>query len=246
MNELDTILLNNYFNGLLSPEEARDVEVRAASEPDFGTEYSLRREMEAFPRKEAERDSMVELLKTVGKDYFKEEIAEAPQFKVVRNNMRRWIALAASVVLIAAAVWFFNQSGAEAPAYQTYAQHTPLSLTVMGETEQAKSDAETAFNQKDYAKALAALDQVLLAEPDNIKAKFYRGICLLELDRAAESRAVFEPLAAGNSALREDAAWYVALSYLQEKNTAACKAALLKIESGSTHYKAAQEILKGF
>ena len=79
----------------------------------------------------------------------------------------------------------------------------------------------------------------------NVKVKFYRGICLLELDRAAEARGVFEPLAIGASAFQEDAVWYVALSYLKEKNVEACKAALRKIDSGSIHYKAAQEILKG-
>ncbi len=244
MNELDTILLHNYFNGLLPPEEARDVEARAASDPAFGEEFTLRKEMEAFPRKEAEREAMVDLLKTVGKDYFKDEIAETPQFKVVRNNLRRWIALAASITLVAAAIWFFTRSGGM-PTYQQYAQHEPLSFTVMGDNLVSKTDAETNFEQKDFGKALAALDQVLAAEPDNIKAKFYRGICLIELDRSAEARTVFEPLAAGNSAFKEDAAWYVALSYLQEKNTGACKAALMKIDSGSIHYKAAQEMLKG-
>ncbi|MBC7775713.1 MAG: tetratricopeptide repeat protein [Phycisphaerae bacterium] len=244
MNERDTILLNNYFNGLLPPEEARDVEARAASDPVFMEEFALRKEMEAFPRKEAEREAFIATLKTVGAEYLEEKVAEIPRIMVVRNNMRRWIALAASVTLIATAIWFFTRSG-DMTTYQQYAHHEPLSFTVMGDNLVSKTDAETAFEQKNFDRALAALDQVLVAEPDNVKAKFYRGICLLELGRAAEARAIFEPLAAGNSALREDAAWYVALSFLREKNTEACKAALLKIDSGSVHYKAAQEILKG-
>ena len=242
MNERDSTLLDNYFNGLLAPEEARDVQARVASDPDFREEFSLREEMEAFPKKETERNALLDLLKEVGKDYFKDEVTKTPQIKIVRNNVRRWIALAASVTLIAAAVWFFTKS-AEKPTYQQYAQHTPLSLTVMGDTEQAKTDAETAFNQKDYGKALTALDQVLTDEPDNIKAKLSRGICLLELNRTAEARAVFEPLAAGSSALKADAIWYVALSYLKENNLAACKAELSKIAAGEAHYAEAQEIL---
>ena len=160
--------------------------------------------MEAFPRKTAERDAFLTTLKTVEVDYFKPKAVETPQLKVVRNNMRRWIALAASVTLIAAAMWFFSQSGS--PTYEQYAQHTPLSLTVMGNTEQAKTEAESAFGQKDFARALAAMDQVLTTEPNNIKAVLYRGICLLELGRTADARVVFEPLATGNSALREDSA----------------------------------------
>ena len=243
MNERDNTLLDNYFNGLLGPEDALAVEVRAISEPEFGAEFSLRKEMEAFPRKEAKREAFIATLKTVEGDYFQEKGAQSPPLTVVRNNMRRWIALAASVTLIAAAVWFFNQGGA--PEYEQFARHTPLSLTVMGNTAQAKTDAETAFGQKDYVRALAALNQVLVAEPDNIKATFYRGICILEIGSGSEARAVFEPLAAGNSALREDAAWYVGLSSLKEKDLEACKVALGKIGPGEAHYKEAQKILKG-
>lgn len=243
MNERDNTLLNNYFNGLLPPAEASAVEIRAGEEPDFGAEFALRTEMEVFPRKAAEREAFLARLKTVEIDYFKPKAIETPQLTVVRNNMRRWIALAASVTLIAAAVWFFSQAGS--PTYEQYAQHTPLSLTVMGNTEQAKTDAENAFKQKDFARSLAALDQVLTTEPNNIKAVLYRGICLLEMGRAADARAVFEPLAAGNSALREDAVWYLGLSYLKEKNLAACQATLAKIAVGEAHYVEAQKILKG-
>jgi len=238
----DTILLNNYFNGLLSSEEARDVEARAASDPVFMEEFTLRKEMEAFPRKEAERAAFMATLKTIRAEYLEEKVAETPRIIVARNNVRQWLALAASVTLLAAAIWFFTRPGM--PNYEQYAQHTPLSLTVMGETEQAKTEAETAFNQRDYVKALASLDQVLRTEPDNLKVTYYRGICLLELGRAAEARAVFEPLVTGNSAFQEDAIWYVALSYLQEKNMASCKIELTKIKSGEAHYKEAQEILE--
>lgn len=243
MEELDTNLLHNYFNGLLPAEQARAVEERAATEPEFGEEFALRKAMERYPKQEAERELLLASLKALGSEYFKEKVAESPQFTVARNNVRRWIALAASVTLIAAAIWFFRQE--PKPVYEQFASHAPLSLTVMGNTQQAKTDAEMAFGQKDYAKALAALDQVLSDEPNNIKASFYRGICLLELGRVPESRQVFEPLASGNSALREDADWYIALSYLKEKNNAACKAKLQQIEPGAAHYKDAQKILEG-
>jgi len=243
MKERDNTLLNNYFNGLLSPEETSNVEVRAVEEPDFGTEFALRKEMEIFPRNAAKRDAFIAKLQTIEVDYFKPKSVETPQLRVVRNNMRRWIALAASVTLIAAALWFFSQAGS--PTYEQYAQHTPLSLTVMGNTEQAKTDAETAFSEKDFARARSALDLVLTTEPNNIKAVLYRGICLLELGRAADARAVFEPLAAGNSALREDAVWYMGLSYLKENNLSACRTTLAKIAAGEAHYVEAQKILKG-
>lgn len=250
MNEQDVILLDDYFNGLLLADEARRVEARAASEAVFGEAFSLRQQMEAFPRREARRLAFVATLQNVGAEYFQDEkTATPPSMSIARSNVRRWMALAASLALIAAAIWFFKQPSEQpalaTPTYDHYAQHAPLSLTVMGNTEQAKTEAESAFKQKDYARALAALNQVLATEPANIKATFYRGICQLELRRPSVARAVFIPLATGNSALREDAAWYVALTYLQENNLAACRAALEKIAAGEAHYEQAQEILKG-
>ncbi|MFN0217102.1 MAG: tetratricopeptide repeat protein [Saprospiraceae bacterium] len=244
MNERDSTLLDNYFNGLLSPEEANDVRALTLTDTDFGAEFSLREAMEAFPRKETERVNFQDLLRSIGKDYFRDELAETPQIKVVRNNIRRWIALAASVALIATAIWFFNQPKAQPSLYNQFAQHAPLSLTVMGKTETIKTDAEIAFAQKNHTACLAALEQVLVAEPDNIRAIFYKGICLVELGRTPEARAIFEPLSAGSSAFQEDAAWYVALSYLADNNLPAVRAILSQIAPGDAHYEDAQALLK--
>jgi len=238
----DSTLLDNYFNGLLSAEEVRAVLDRVETDPELREAFALRQKMESFPRREAEREAFVSTLKTVGVEYFKGNTAEPPTLRVARNNVRRWMALAASLTLLAAAIWFFNRP--TTPTYAQYASHAPLSLTVMGATEQAKTEAEAAFGQKEYERALMALEQVLASEPDNLKAKFYQGICLLELRRTAEARAIFEPLAAGQTALREDAVWYIGLSYLQEQNIAASKATFESILPGAAHYKEAQEILK--
>ena len=239
----DITLLDNYFNGLLSEEEVRAVLDRVETDPEFREAFALRQKMEAFPRREAEREAFVATLQTIGTEYFSGKTDELPTLRITRNNVRRWMALAASLTLLAAAIWFFNRPAT--PTYAQYATHAPLSLTVMGNTEQAKTEAEAAFGQKDYAGALSALEKVLTLEPDNLKAKFYQGICLLELQRAAEARAVFEPLAAGQTALREDAVWYVGLSFLQEQNIASCKTTLGSIPKGAAHYREAQEILKG-
>jgi tetratricopeptide (TPR) repeat protein len=245
MNERDTTLLNDYFNGLLSPSDAQLVRDRAAAEPDFGQEFSLREEMEAFPRRAEQRKQFTDTLISVEKDFFQENSSEKTQPMApmkVNVNWVRWLAAAASVAMVAAAYWFFSQS--TVPEYRQYAQHDPLSLTVRGVNDQTVSEAEKAFAAADYAKALAALDQLLTSEPDNITAQQYKGICLIETNRNAEARAVLTPIANGQSALRGEANWYIALSYLKEENYTACKTALENIEPAADHYKKAQELLK--
>lgn len=246
MNEQDSKLLNDYFNGLLSEAGAQQVRDRVAFDPEFAGEFSLRVAMAEYPNRAAQQKAFVHTLATVEQDFFQENSAEnappAPPM-TLNINWKRWAAaVAAGLVLLLGAVWFFNQSGL--PHYAQYAQHAPLSLTVRGAADQSNSAAEKAFAAGDYAGALSALEQIAAADPGNTTAKLYQGICLLEMDRIAEARAAFAPIALGQSALRGEANWYIALSYLKEKNYNACNSSLQYIEPGADHYEAAQEIMK--
>jgi len=243
MNELDTALLDNYFNGLLSVEEQQVVQARITTDSDFRNEFALRQKMEDWPQQAAQRQAFAENITAIGADFFKENASETPITSplTARLTWQRWaLAVAASVALMIAAVLFFQQS--DAPGYRQYAQHAPLFLTERSTADDLATAAETTFNAQDYTQALVALDRLLAAQPTNTTAQLYRGICLLELGRPAEARAALEPLSTGNSAFRADAVWYIALSFLQEKNTVRCLESLRELAPGDAHYEQAQEL----
>lgn len=241
MSEQDIALLDDYFNGLLDADAARAVETRAASETEFGAAFDLRREMQAFPRRAAERAAFRSTLRTVSQDFFQEKaLRQSPM--AGRVSRMRWLAAAASLALIAVAVWLFTGTGG--PTYRQFAKHEAPSFTVRGQADQAAGDAEKAFAEKNYAAALAAIDRLLAVQADDPTALLYKGICLIELDRIPEARALLAPMADGSTALRAEARWYVALSYLKEKNSTACRAELLKITAGESSYGPAQELLE--
>ena len=245
MNERDFTLLNDYFNGLLAPDDAQAVEARAVTDAEFGEEFALRQQMEAYPRRAAQRKSFTDTLTAVEMDFFHEKAGKAPDIQptmTAKVNRMRWLAAAAALVLLAVAVWFI--SSPEPAEYNQYAQHVPLSLTLRGAADQAASEAEDAFNEKNYPAAFAALDRLLAEQPDNLTAQLYKGICLIELDRTADARAILVPIANDTSALRIEATWYVALSYLKEKNTAACQNELSKIPPSDVRFEQAQALLK--
>jgi predicted Zn-dependent protease len=245
MNEQDTILLDNYFNGLLTSAEAAQVQARTSTDATFAAEFALRQKMEAWPRQSAQRQVFAESLATLGAEFFTEKKLETPAVPplTARTNWTRWVlAAAASIALLLAATWFFQQpSGA---LYEQYAgQHAPLALSDRSTDSNAAAEADAAFNGKNYSAALAALDRLLAAQPANSTAQLYRGICLLELQRPAEARTALQPLAAGTSALRADAQWYTALAFLQEKNRTECRAMLRQIAPGEAHYEQAVRLL---
>jgi tetratricopeptide (TPR) repeat protein len=241
MKEQDINLLDAYFNGLLAENEAEQVRQRAAADPEFAAALQLREEMEQWLGQEPGRQAVAETLTAVGKDFFREKV-EAPPLKVLSVNWKRTLLLAASFALLLVATWYLGSP--KQPAYEQYAMHTPISFTERGENEALQNAAETDFKNGKYAGALTSLEALLRQNPDDLIAALYKGICLIELNRPAEARSVLQPLASGTSALRADAQWYIALSYLKEKNTEQCKAALQQIGAGMDHYEKAQELLK--
>lgn len=243
MEEKDITLLDNYFNGLLTAEERQAVLNRAGSEPGFAREFELRQQMENWPKREARRKALMETLDAIGPAFFEEAAAETqtPPPMKASVSWKRWMLAAASVALLAAVVWFFSLP--EPSLYSQYAQHAPLALTERGPNETDAVEAERAFNAGRYAGALAALDHLLNTQPGHLRARLYHAICLLELNRPAEARAELEPLAQGQSALRGDAIWYVALSYLRENNAVACTETLERLTPNDDHYETARELI---
>lgn len=245
MNERDLNTIHDYFNGLLGPDEASQVETRAQTDTEFGDAFRLQQELEDFPKSQANRIALKNTLNQIGQDYFSESDAAqtvvAPTM-TAKSNMRRWMALAASLTVLAAAVWFFLKP--EANLYEQYAQHAPLALTERSNTPQEDmAAAESAFQQKKYDAALNALERVLNNQPDNLTAQLYKGICLIELGKSSDARQALAPMAAGSSALVDEARWYIALSYLKENNKAACAEALRQVSPASDRGRDAAALL---
>lgn len=241
MNEQDQILLDAYFNGLLDESQATAVREKAGTDAEFGAAFRLRLEQNQWLQREPGRQAVAGTLTSVGKDFFRETGQETPM-RATRINWKRAMLLAASFALVLFATWYLR-SGSE-PNYEQYAQHAPVSFTQRGDNQALQTAAETNFNSRQYDRALADLDALLAQDPGNLTAILYKGICLIELGRTAEARTAMEPLATGSSALRPDALWYVALSYLKDRNMEQCKAALTQIGTGADRYEQAQALLR--
>lgn len=242
MNDKDLALIDDYFNGLLSSEDAQTLLRRAGADTELAMEISVREKMERWLKNQPERKALAENLETIGPSYFIEQAPVEQPVMTAKVNWQRRLMLAASFVAVCLAAWFLF---APKPSlYRQYAQYQPLHLSIRGAADPFIAEAEAAFNAKDYPRALSALDRLLLVQPDNNSARLYKGICLLELNRSADARAALAPIADGQTALRADGIWYTALSYLLENDVERCKSVLKKLETGDAHYKEAKEILE--
>lgn len=243
MEEKDIQLLDDFFNDLLKEEERQAVLDRVESDLAFAAEFELRRDMSDWPRRETARKALRENLEAIGAAFFDEPAEEqAPPVMKAQVNWRRWMLAAAAVMLLGVAVWFVSRP--EPSLYRQYAHYAPPNFTERGDAEEAAAAAENAFKAGRFAESLSALDRLLTVQPDNLTAALYKGICLLELDRPAEARGVLEPIVRGRSALRADAVWYSALSYLLENKPDVCRNALLALQPGDDHYEEAQQLVQ--
>ncbi len=240
-------LIDDFFNGLLNEMGENEVLRRAETDPEFGKEFELRQKMEDFLKAQPARKSLENQLAVLGEEFFISENKEAkrPEPKVIPmgNSRWRWLAAAAAVAVLLVAVWFGTRP--KTSIYREFAKHAPLQINVRS-TDAAKitADAETDFNEKNYAAALQNLEILSKNQPDDLTLQLYRAICLLELDRTAEARPIFQTIADGQSALKIDGRWYLALSFLKENDASRCRESLEKFQPGDEHFEAAKRLLE--
>jgi hypothetical protein len=242
MEEKYTQLLDDYFNDLLDPEGRKTVEDLVATEPGFQQEFNLRQKMEHFARVQHRRAQLDQQLTQLNQKYFKDTAPVMEVKRPMRVGWRKIMLAAASVAILAAALWWLQKP--TGTLYEQYAAHEMPQFTVRSSGANLSAEAEQAFKQKNYATALEKLSTLLAEEPNDANYQLYQAICLIELNRSAEARIALQPLADGKSALKSEAVWYLALSYLKEQNNTACQTILMQISAGDIHYKDAEKLIK--
>lgn len=248
MNEEKYTLIQDYFNDLLDEPARQQVLDLVKTDKEFAGAFHLHETMEKWPAADARRQQFSEQLTALGDEFFgAEDKAYAappvvgPPPPAMRVTFGRRLAIAAAVVVLLAAVWFVSRP--QRLDYQQYALHEPLHITTRGNDAADISAAEQAYNSKNYPLALEKIRSVRQEKPDDLTLQLSEAVCLIELKRGAEARALLAPIAGGVSALRYEAVWYTGLSYLAENNLAKCKSALSGIPADDFRYKKAQEII---
>lgn len=211
---------------------AGDAALRDELEKYYDIRSGLRMELQEDPQKDA-------LLQTL--DAFKGEYF-SPSMRVVsfRRRLIRVLPAAAAVILILLiwAPWKPN-------LYQKYSMIDMQGITERdGHTDSLKVEAEKAFNARHFADARGMLYQINQAEPDNAMYVFFYGVSLMQVDSLEKSRTLFQETFEGPSIYKNEAAFFMAMSYLKEKDKSAARKWLEKIPSDAGAYEKAQEVLK--
>ena len=211
MEELRYIEFESYLKNELTEIEKIAFEEKLQSDADFKQEFEIYKALETslsskFKNEESEQE-LRKTLTSLGAQFIKEEVTTKKKTKLISLFNYKKLMVAASIALLISFFIFKNGN----PVYSDFANHTNLEFTVRGDNNQTITNAETAFNAKNYKTAFAQLTVLEAQFPNDIEIQLYKGICLLEMDKFSQADTIFETISRGNSAFLTKATWYKAL-----------------------------------
>lgn len=252
MKEFDHDTITRYLEGEMNEGETRAFETQMQGDADLKNVVELYRDVNQTLKMKlhpGEKESA--LRNTLGdmrSDFFSTKTtAERSTAKLVKFSRSRWIAAAAAVCIgiVMLTVW---APWKKQDLYQQYA-----SIEMPGTVDRGTpadtltkllKEATDDFNEKKFAEAVPIFTTIRKTDSANVFVQFYYAIALLQNGQTAASRQQLMELYNGSSLFKYDGAFYMALSYLKEKNNAACKEWLNKIPSDAGIYDKAQKLLK--
>jgi hypothetical protein len=241
MPTYDKEFIIRYVDGELDAAERRDFEVQLEQDPSLAGEVALYQELKATLSDRLPPDNTATALRArlsaLNKEYFK------PDTGARRIPMVRWASgIAAAAVLLVVATLFLWPSDNRS-LYRRLGDTQMVGLTERGDqTDTLIQQAAGYFNRKEFAKALPLLDRAVSTDSANQLALFYRGVASLHIGSIAAARVDLEKVYAAGSLLRYEAAFYLALSFAEEKNNAAAKDWLQRIPADAPVSARAKEL----
>ncbi len=243
MEELKYITFENYLKNELTETEKIAFETKLQSDADLKQEFEIYKALETSLsskfKNEASEQELRKTLTNLGNQFIKDDAPTKKKSKVISLSNYKKLLVAASIALLIG--FFIFKDGT--PAYSDFANHTNLEFTVRGDNKQTITNAETAFNAKNYKTAFAQLTVLEAQFPNDVEIQFYKGICLLEMDKFTQADTIFENISSGNSAFSNKAIWYKALSLLKQEQFEACKNTLQTIPESAEEYELAKKLL---
>ena len=245
MKEFDHDMISRYLDGEMNAEERKAFEAQMQQDVNLKQEVELTKDVnETLQLKLHPGENELALrntLQEVSDEYFSDK---SRQIKIIPFKRYRWIAAAAAVLIFAVMLTVWSPWEKE-DLYKQYADIQMPGIAERGATTDSllKSAVEN-FNNKKFAEAVAAFETVLKDSAENSFVQYYYAIALLQNNNIEKARTLFTALYNGRSIFKNDAAFYMALSYLKEKNKAVCKDWLNKIPADNATWFKAQELLK--
>lgn len=229
-------LLDRFFKGVLTEDEKLRLESLLHADRDFREEFELQQAV----REAVIRNKHKELKEFLGE--IEEEFSADQKVRKLRPKSYIWKIAAGLVLLVAATVLVLNlvdtrNTSPNTDSFLSYYSAYPnvVSPITRGEEmnpEDMEKAAFIAYESKNYVLADSLFTQVLPFQQDYVS--FYKGISKFELGQYDSAAKFFDNyLYSDGTQLRDQAKWYMALSYLVKGDTIKGKEELIRLRKSS-------------
>jgi len=242
MSEYDYDMISRYFEGEMNAEEKKAFEEQLQQDAALQNEVDLFRDVNETLKMKLHPDenelAFRNSLEEMQGEYFKSGAKVVPF-----RQLRRWMAAAAAVIIIAVSMLILAPWKKDLYKQYAYIEMPPVAQRGT-QADSLLSQATENFNNKKMAGSLPFFEAILRDDPQNSFVHYFYSIALLESGQIERSRNELAGLYEGTSLFKYDAAFYMALGYLKEKDKDKCKEWLNKIPGDANVYSKGQKLLK--
>ncbi|ATL45828.1 hypothetical protein COR50_00885 [Chitinophaga caeni] len=240
MNEQDFELIDQYLSGTMPSQEKEEFLERIAAEPELKAALeewqAAQAELRQFLKPDENREQLQKHLAARRDLYFSHKKASI-------KTAKGYVISAFATAAVIAGLLFWS------PWQKDITKEFPpthmISATERGiESNNDLEAAENFYNDGQYAKAIPFLSNLLAKDPEDAFARYHRGVSFLENKQYETARADLLIIYNGESIFKYEGAFYIALSYLKQKDREKCKEWLAKIPENAGNYFKAQRLLK--
>lgn len=226
-----------YTSDTLSPEERSAFERQLTQDPQVKKAYEDWLYTETIVQKHEAAAAGAARLRTVleplTREHFSEKVTAVPPTGRVRK-------LVFAAMAVAAVLLLFVLTPAGIDRYPV----TPMpNVVVRGATDHGKEGGQL-FNDQQYQAALPHLKTAADANPGDVMAAFYYGVCLLKTEQPGTALPVFEKLLQSSSAYQEDSYFFAALCAYKTGSLELAKKYAAAVPVNNLYHKNAVRLLK--
>lgn len=242
MEDRDYILFEDYLTNELDEGQKANFEKRLKEDKDFREAFELYQSTSHFLSHKfsnaQEREAFKRNLHKISDSY-----SETNKVAIHKTRyFKPWkLAIAASLLAIIGV--FYSQWFSSTPQYEDFADHPKIGLTVRGDSQAIKKEAEKAFNTENYKEAIPLFKSILKDEPKNIELQLYLSISLIEQDKFKEADSTLKSILESPNAYSNQVKWYAALSKLKQGDYETTKFYLELITEDAMEYDQAQDLI---
>ncbi|MGB3849282.1 MAG: hypothetical protein WA958_04895 [Tunicatimonas sp.] len=208
-------LIEKKLDNTLTAEEARRFDDLLRADPAFAQAYATQQGM------------VTSLREHYREDLHRQLEAGYQSYQQTRQWQRRYFGIAATLLIGLLGGWFWFST--DQSLYNQY--YHPYEVPVYRSSSLPVNQATVYYNQEQYAEAVPLLKSLQQSEDHTAYWSLLLGNAYLQLDSTTQAIDQFERVAAqsSNNNYTQYGRWYLAISYLRDKNITATRETLQPI-----------------